>query len=103
MMARFMQAVQGEPGMRAFLEREPELALKLLTTNASPVQSRSVAAVEDLLADAEARGEIVPPMPIPDLAYVIVRITESFLYADLITGAPPDAEKARQAVAALLR
>jgi AcrR family transcriptional regulator len=77
MMARFMTAVQAEPGMRAFLEREPELALKILTTNAAPVQSRSVAAVEDLLADAEARAEIEPPMPIPDLAYVIVRITES--------------------------
>jgi AcrR family transcriptional regulator len=102
-MARFVTTVQAEPGMRAFLEREPELALRILTTNASAVQARSVEAVRELLEVAESEGDIQLPMPAADLAYVIVRITESFLYADLITGDPPDAEKARRAVAALLR
>jgi Tetracyclin repressor-like, C-terminal domain len=33
----------------------------------------------------------------------VVRIVESFVYADLITGEQPDAEKVELAVAALLR
>ncbi|WP_329389668.1 QsdR family transcriptional regulator [Streptomyces sp. NBC_01351] len=35
--------------------------------------------------------------------YVITRIGESFVYADLITGDEPDATKPAAAVAALLR
>ena len=34
---------------------------------------------------------------------LVVRIAESFIYADLITGEPPDAAKAEVAIAALLR
>ncbi|MCX5193101.1 QsdR family transcriptional regulator [Streptomyces sp. NBC_00249] len=42
-------------------------------------------------------------MELPDLAYVITRIGESFVHADLITGDEPDATKPAAAVAALLR
>ncbi|HEX6390724.1 MAG TPA: QsdR family transcriptional regulator [Solirubrobacteraceae bacterium] len=100
---RYIGAVNAAPGVRAFIEREPELALRLLTTRASPVQARSVTAVEELLGEEVAGGRLEPPMELRDLAYVIVRIAESFLFTNLITGEPPDAQKARQAVAALLR
>jgi AcrR family transcriptional regulator len=100
---RYIAAVTAAPGMRAFIEREPELAMRLLTTNASPVQARSAAAVERLLEQAVAAGELELPMEVRDLAYVVVRISESFLFTKLITGEPPDAAKARQAIAALLR
>lgn len=99
----YIRTVNATPGVRAFIEREPELAMRILTTKASPVQARSVAAVEGLLNNAVAAGELDPPLAVHDLAYVIVRISESFLYANLITGEPPDDEKARQAIAALLR
>jgi AcrR family transcriptional regulator len=100
---RYLRTVNTTAGLRAFIEREPELAMRILTTKASPVQARSVAAVEALLRETAAAGELDPPMDVHDLAYVIVRIGESFLYANLITGEPPDDEKARQAIAALLR
>jgi AcrR family transcriptional regulator len=100
---RYIRAVDAAPGLRAFIEREPELAMRILTTKASPVQARSVAAVERLLDEEIAAGHLDPPLEPHDLAYVIVRISESFLYANLITGEPPDVEKARLAVAALLR
>jgi hypothetical protein len=44
----------------------------------------------------------IPPLPPPDLAYAIVRIVESFVYADIITGERLDIAKAEQPIAASL-
>jgi hypothetical protein len=44
---------------------------------------------------------ISTPLPVPDLAYLLVRIGGSFVYTDVITGDAPDAEKAHAAVTAL--
>ena len=87
---------------REFLRREPERALRILTTRASAVQARVVSVIETLLRDEIAKGRLDPPLPPPDLAYLIVRIVESFLYADIITGEQLDVAKAEQAIAALL-
>ncbi|KZS74349.1 TetR family transcriptional regulator [Mycobacterium kansasii] len=87
---------------REFLRREPERALRILTTHASTVQARLVAAVETLLREEIARTQLQPPLPPHDLAYLIVRIVESFLYSDIITGEQHDAAKAALAVTALL-
>ncbi|MEU9117050.1 QsdR family transcriptional regulator [Streptomyces sp. NPDC048483] len=86
-----------------FVSREPEAALRLMTTKASVVQQRIVAKIQQLLQEEVDRGALDPPMALPDLAYVITRIGESFVYADLITGDQPDATKPASAVAALLR
>ena|SRR5690242_11245910 len=85
-----------------FLRREPERALRILTTRAGTVQSRLVAAIEDLLNDEITQGRLDPSLPPRDLAYLIVRIVESFLYSDIITGEPLEITKAEQAIAALL-
>jgi AcrR family transcriptional regulator len=98
----FVQALIDAPYFRAYLRRETERALRLLTTKASVVQHRMVDMVERLLRDEQGRGNLPHPLPLPDLAYLIMRISESFIYTDLITGDPPDATKARTAIAALL-
>jgi hypothetical protein len=41
-------------------------------------------------------------MPVDDLAYLLVRIAESFCYVDLITGDEPDAGKVGPAIRLLL-
>ena len=48
-------------------------------------------------------GRIDPPLPLRDLAYLTLRITETFVYADTIAGETPDPAKVRQAIRALLR
>ncbi|WP_158889283.1 QsdR family transcriptional regulator [Amycolatopsis anabasis] len=98
----FVRAVRADEAFRGFLRREPERALRVLTTKASVVQRRAIAKVAEVLEREIARGAIDPPLPVPDLAYLIVRIGESFLYTDVITGGDPDPDKARQAVHALL-
>jgi hypothetical protein len=87
---------------RTFLRREPARALRLLTTKESEIQRRYVAVVEHLVrAELGERpfGRIDPG----DLAYLLVRVSESFTYADLITGDAPSAERARAAFALVLR
>ena len=44
-----------------------------------------------------------PPLPLRDLAYLTLRITEPFVYADTIAGETPDPAKVRQAIRALPR
>ncbi|MGM7670690.1 QsdR family transcriptional regulator [Microbacterium sp. A93] len=88
---------------RQFLRREPARALRLLTTKESPIQRRYVATAEWLvrreIGDEPLGGAIDPA----GLAYLLVRMSESFTYADLISGDQPSAARARIAFRLLLR
>lgn len=88
---------------RRWLESDPERALRLLTSKASPLQQHVVSVFEQLLEDEYADGRNTAPLPLPDLAYLIVRIIESFVFSDLIAGNDPDWTKVGRAVGALLR
>jgi hypothetical protein len=101
-MGAFVQALIDSPSLKAFLRAEPERALRVLTTRASPLQRDVVGHTERLLKQEQDRGTLTHPLAIHDLAYLIIRIAESFIYTDLITGERPDARKAQTAVAALL-
>lgn len=101
-MGRFVALLDQADYFREFLRREPERALRILTTRASSVQARLVAAVENLLHEELSRVQLQPPLSPHDLAYLIVRIVESFLYADIITGEEHDTAKAALAITALL-
>jgi AcrR family transcriptional regulator len=97
-----VQALIDSAPLWAFVRASPERALRVLTTKASVVQLETVAAVEALLAEEEGRGTMICPFAAHDLAYVIVRIAESFVYSDVIAGVEPNAAKAETAIAALL-
>ncbi len=99
----YTRATLKAPFMRRFLEQEPETALRVITTKDSVLQARSVEFTRALIEEETERDALDPPMPPEDLAYLIIRIGESFLYTDVITGEDPAPEKASQAVRALLR
>jgi AcrR family transcriptional regulator len=101
-MGRFATMVDQADFLREFLRREPERALRILTTRAGTVQARLVGAIDTLLNDEVSPGNLRSPLPLRDLAYLIVRIVESFLYAELITGEEPEIAMAELAVGALL-
>jgi AcrR family transcriptional regulator len=99
---RFAAMVDQADYLRDFVRREPERALRILTTRAGTLQARLVGAIDTLLNDELTRGNLRSPLPPRDLAYLIVRIVESFLYAEFITGEEPDIAMAELAVGALL-
>lgn len=88
---------------RAFLQREPARALRLLTTKESEIQRRYVASVEVLVRQELGDQPFGRSVSAQDLAYLLVRISESFTYADLINGDVPSAERARAAFDLVLR
>ncbi len=94
--------VESGPALRRFLQEEPAAALRVLTTARGDVQRRVVGLLERLLAVEEQRGALRSPLDRRVLAYVLVRVCEGFLYADVIADQPPDVELAVEVVARLL-
>jgi AcrR family transcriptional regulator len=100
---RFLEIVIADRGMQRWLAEEGESAMRLLTRHETDFQPRLIAAIEGLLrADADA-GELDVPVDLHELAYVIVRLIESYTYLDLITGERPEAGRAEPILRMLLR
>jgi tetracycline repressor-like protein len=102
MAGRFMRFVHGQPPLRRLLEEEPEAALRILTSKHGPVQGRLIEVTERLLRLEAERGHIVLTTDPHALAYVLVRIGESFLYADVIADNEPDLDQAEEILHRLL-
>jgi AcrR family transcriptional regulator len=98
----FAQALINAPYFATFLSRETERAFKLIMTKASPLQQSVVSTFEQLLEQETARGDFSHPLPAGDLAYLIVRIIESYVYSDFIAGVEPDATSVLDAITAIL-
>ena len=96
---RFVELVIANPGMQRWLADEGELAMRLLTRSDRGFQPRLIDWIEALLreervdVDADRR----------EVAYVIVRLIESYTYLDLILGERPDARRAEPILRLLLR
>ncbi|MGO3327267.1 QsdR family transcriptional regulator [Gordonia sp. (in: high G+C Gram-positive bacteria)] len=102
MMREFAVRANGAQYFRDFFAREPERAWRLMTTKAGGVHPRIVDRVADFIDGEVLAGRLVPPLPVPDLALILVRITETFVYANVISGEEPDSEKVAQACRAML-
>ena len=101
-LTRFVDDLIGAHYFRDWITREPSRALRILTTAASPVHRRFVAVTETLLTEELSAGRMATPLPVHDLATVLVRVAESFTYSDLIAGESPSAERASAALALVL-
>jgi len=88
--------------LRRFIAQEPEFALRLLTSKASPVQERVIAALRVLLAREVELGALEAPIALDTLAYLVVRLGESFVYAEAISGQSVKASDAGIAIELLL-
>ena len=93
--------VEDEP-LRRFVHQDPEYAMRVLMSRSSTVEQRCAASVRAALEEGVRDGHIRPAMDVGALAYLIVRIGESFLYRDAITGEKADIEPALTAIRILL-
>jgi AcrR family transcriptional regulator len=89
-MEEYRREVAGNKGMRTLFEVESTVALRVLTDPRGGVQPALVDAhVELFRADADAAG-LTPLVPLPDLAFAVVRLGESFLYSDVLAARSVD-------------
>ena len=99
----FLDAVIANAGMQRLLAEEGEHAMRLLTRHEPGFQPRLIAAVQALLDEESDAGKLDLPVDHRELAYVIVRVIESYTYLDLITGEQPDVRRAEPILRMLLR
>lgn len=95
---RVLRALAGSAPLKRFVSEDPELALRVCTSKHSPVQRRCIAAFREAIDELVAEGAMEPALPPEQLAYLLVRIVESFLYRDVITGDDPDLGSALAAI-----
>jgi AcrR family transcriptional regulator len=94
--------VSGSPGLRRLLDDEPALTMRVLTNPRGLVQTGIVAFVAALLRrDIEEFGLVTLIEP-DALAYALVRLGESFLYADVLAARKPDVATADRLQQALI-
>jgi hypothetical protein len=77
--------------------------MRLLTRHETDFRPRLIAAIEGLLEEEAEAGHLDLPVDLHELAYVIVRLIESYTYLDLITGEQPEATRAEPILRMLLR
>ena len=88
--------------IRLFVEAEPDPALRVLTSGHGVQQRRLIDALRAVLEESAAAGDLALRVDPGDLAYVMVRIAESFIWREFITGEEPDLSKAGDIVRILL-
>jgi len=97
-----LRSIEHDRALRAFVEADPEAALRILTGTRSTVQRGMSRALENLIDLERARGAFVTDLDTPTLAYAIMRICEAFLYADLIADRARDIGRAATVIEGLL-
>ena len=99
----FLRGVATSFPLRRFLQREPEVAARVLLAMDGDVTERIEVAIEQLLVRSvpAARRPVQPDAR--TLARVIVRLADAFYYADLIGSGEPDIESAIVGIRLLLR
>ncbi len=102
LMARLAVRVVTNRGVRHMQADELELLTRLTTRDVSPFQRRLIARVVAVLDDDRAAGHLHLDIPSADLAFAVVRLTESFVHTPAITGDPPAPERVGPILHALL-
>jgi AcrR family transcriptional regulator len=98
-----MRGIENDRSLRALLDADPEGAMRLLTGSRGTAQRGIAGALEKLIELEVARGSYATELDAPTLAFTILRITEGFLYADIIADRTPDVDRASDVIGALLR
>jgi len=94
--------VSQSDGLRRLLDDEPALAIRILTDPRGKIQAGIVAFVENLLRRDMDEFGLVTVIEPEALAYALVRLGESFLYADVLAARKPDVETANRLQQALV-
>jgi AcrR family transcriptional regulator len=101
--AGFLRQVIDNAGMKHWIATEGELAMRLMTRRDTDFQPRLIESFRQILQEETDAGRMSLPADLDEVAYVIVRIIESYTYLNIITGQEPNIEKAEGVLRLLLR
>jgi AcrR family transcriptional regulator len=99
---RFNRSLIDAPALRAFVEQEREVALRVITSGAGVVDPHLVGRITALIEAEVEAGAYEPPVDPATLGYSIVRLAEAFLLNDAVAGIRGDVDRLRAVEAALL-
>ena len=97
-----LRSIERDRPLRAFLASDPDTALRILTGGRSQAACGMTRALERLIDTERSLGTFEPDLETAALTYAIMRISEAFLYADVLAGLSPDVGRAITVVDALL-
>ena len=101
-MEQFRREVAGAAALRTLLDEEPVVAMRLLTDPVGRVQPRVVDAMVALVQrDVEEHG-LQPTVPLSVLCFALVRLSEAFLYSDVLAQRDVDLGAATTVVDAMM-
>jgi AcrR family transcriptional regulator len=92
-----MNAVLKSRPLQKFVQEDPQFALRILTSTRL-LQERRLEAFRTLLDDQVQKGHLAPALEIESLALLIIRMSESFAYSELIVGREPAIDEACKAI-----
>lgn len=101
--AHFLHMARESVELRKQLRDEPDNTLALLTTKQGNVHGRVVQFIRNFLEVEQAAGHFRTDLPLDALAFAIVRMGESFLYAEVLTGESADYRFSVEMIGRLLR
>ena len=87
--------------LRQFMSQDPAYALQVLTSKDSTIHARAVALNTELLQQEVTARRIKPPLSVESLSYFMVRLGESCIYSEMISGIKPDARQLEEACIAI--
>jgi len=90
----FLELTAAHAPTRRFIANEPEIALRILTSNQGVQHQRLIDYLRRQLEAAAAAGQLTLRLDAADMAYVMNRVGESFIWREFITGEEPDTAKA---------
>jgi AcrR family transcriptional regulator len=99
---RFNRSLVAAPALRAFVEQERDLALRVISSGAGVVEPHIVGRISALIQAEVDAGAYDPPVDAETLGFAIVRLAEAFMFNDVVAGVRSDVSRLRAVEAALL-
>lgn len=85
-----IRRISGNESFRSFIRNEPEVASRVLLDAGSKVHLGSTRILADFLRRQEELSDWRVPLGVDTFAGVVVRMTETYVYADLIARGEPE-------------
>lgn len=85
-----IRRISGNRQLRRFIHAEPQLAHRLLLSAGGRVHRAATDALADLVRRQESVSDWRAPLDAGAFADLVARMSEAFIYGDLIAGAQPD-------------